>query len=136
MITVLLEERRNQRRTELQGILFDRTTSAGEDDNPSCNCGWSSQHCLAYIKRLQKEEVSPSHALNSTISEVVEKLEIMDDPTMPREWVKRTYRWHQDPMYRLRLSWSMDTFKKRNGICIDCVKSSTAAAKEICRIKH
>lgn len=122
--------------TELQQILLDGTTSAGTDDNHDCNCGWSSQHGFAYMKLLMKEELLPLEVLNSTISEVVEKLEKMNDPTMPREWAPCNYRWHRDPSYRSIRSWELDTFKKGNGICIDCVQSSTAAAKQICRIKH
>ncbi|KAF2807528.1 uncharacterized protein BDZ99DRAFT_392986 [Mytilinidion resinicola] len=131
-----LEERRNQMRTKLQKILLDGASDAGTDDHCNCSCGWSSQHGFAYMKLLQKEELGPLQTLSTTISGVLEKLENMNDPTIPRGWVPCSYRWHGDPGYRRRRKSRLDDFKKGNGLCIDCVRSSTTAAKQICRTKH
>jgi hypothetical protein len=38
MVTDLLEERRNRMRTELQHILFNRSTDAGMNESSSCTC--------------------------------------------------------------------------------------------------
>jgi len=123
-------------RIELQDILLDGTKDAGTEDNHNCSCGWSSRHSSAYMQLLQKEELWPLQMVHTTISQVLEKLERMDDPTIPHEWVPCNYRWHADPNYRLRRSWRLDKFKRSNGLCIDCVRSRTTATKHICRIKH
>jgi hypothetical protein len=123
-------------RTELQQIILDGTTTAGTEDDHTCSCGWSSQHGFAYMRLLMQENLLPGHTLYSTISDVVKKFEEMNDPTMPRKWVRCNYRWHSDPTYRSMRSWELDSFNKGNGICIDCVRSSTATTEQNCRIKH
>src|SRR4051794_9949810 len=70
-------------RTELQDILLDGTKDAGTEDNHNCSCGWSSRHSSAYMQLLQEEELWPLQMVHTTISQVLEKLERMDDPTIP-----------------------------------------------------
>ncbi|KAK7178318.1 hypothetical protein PSPO01_15627 [Paraphaeosphaeria sporulosa] len=135
-VIYLLEERRSRMRTELQDILLYGTKDAGIDDDRNCSCGWSSRHSSAYMQLLQKEELWPLKTLDTTISQVLQKLECMDDPAMPREWVPCKYRWHTDPTYRISRSQRLENFKRSNGLCIDCVRSSTTTMKHICQIKH
>jgi hypothetical protein len=136
LVIDLLEERRTKMRTELQQIILDGTTTAGTNDTQNCSCGWSSQHGFAYMRLLMEEKLLPEHTLCSTISNVVKRFERMNDPTMPHEWVPCNYRWHTNPNYRSTRSRKLDLFKKENGICIDCVQSSTATTEQNCRIRH
>ena len=125
-------------RTELEQILIEGMTDAGTDDGRNCNCGWSSRRGFSYMRQLQKEKLWPVQMLDTTISQVVERMEVMNDPALPQEWVRCDYRWHTDPNYRATRSWRLRTFKKSNGLCIDCIRSSnvTAVATQSCRIRH
>ncbi|KAF2495477.1 hypothetical protein BU16DRAFT_390775 [Lophium mytilinum] len=134
----LLEERRNHMRAELQQILLDGKIQFGTDDGPECSCSWSSRHSSAYMDLLQREGLEPLKMLsNMTVTEVLEKMERMNDPTIPREWKPCNYRWHRNPDLRIMRKSKLDIFKKGNhGLCIDCIRSSTTDEKQTCRIKH
>jgi hypothetical protein len=121
LVTDLLEEQRNRMRTELQQMLFYGSTDAGMDDSSACTCAWSSRHSLAHTELLREKELLPLQILTITISEVVEKLEQMEDPTMPSQWVPCNYRWHGTPSYRAKRGERLREFHERKGLCIDCI---------------
>ena len=125
-------------RTELEQILIEGMTDAGKNDDQHCKCGWSSRHIFSYMKLLENEKLGPVQMLDTTISQVVERLEVMNDPALPPEWARCDYRWHTEPNYRARRGQRLRTFKMINGLCIDCVRSSkvTAVTTQSCRIKH
>ncbi|KAF2801904.1 uncharacterized protein BDZ99DRAFT_504179 [Mytilinidion resinicola] len=135
-VICFLEERRSRMRVELQQILLDGERGAGTDDDRRCSCSWSSRHSSAYMELLRTKRSGPLQTLDTTISEVLEKLENMDDPTISREWDPCDYRWHTDPKFKRMRNWRLNDFKKSKGLCIDCVRSSTVAARQICRIEH
>jgi hypothetical protein len=135
MAADLLEERRSWMRTKLQHILFEGSTDAGTDDNCKCTCAWSSRHSLAHTELLQKQELQPLQILTITISEVVERLENMEDPAIS-VWVPCSYRWHGTPKYRAKRRERLRELHKRDGLCIDCLRSVTSAENGNHRVKH
>jgi hypothetical protein len=101
---------------KLQEIILSGTRLAGMVDNRQCTCGWSSQH---------REELLPTNTLNYTISDVLERMEKIDDPVLPGHWVPCGYRWHVRPDYRGLRSYELDEFKNCNdGLSIDGIRSS------------
>jgi hypothetical protein len=136
MVTDLLEERRNRMRIEVQQILFDGSTDAGWEESSGCTCAWSSRHSLAHTELLREQKLWPSQILTITISQAIERMEKMGDPTMPNQWVCCDYRWHRDPRYRAKRGERLRELQERNGLCIDCVRLATTAANQAHRINH
>ena len=133
----LLEERRSRMRMEFQQILFDGTKSGEADGSGQCDCGWSSRHSFAYVKLLQAESLQPSQMLNTTLSRLLDKLDRMPDPTVPRNnWAQCGYPWHPNHHYREIRKWKLSKLKEANGLCIDCVRSNSTSEEQSCRVKH
>jgi hypothetical protein len=136
LITDLLEERRNWMRTKMQQILFDGLTDTGTDNNSACTCAWSSRHSLAHTELLQNQELQPLQILTITISEVVERLEQMEDPAISGQWAHYSYRWHRTPRYRAIRRERLRELHEKGSLCIDSLRSSTTATNKIHRVKH
>jgi hypothetical protein len=136
MAADLLEEQRNQIRTELQQILFDGSTDAGWEESSGCTCAWSSRYSLAHTELLREQKLWPSQILTITISQAIERMEKMGDPTMTNQWVRCDYRWHRDPRYRAKRGERLRELQERNGLCIDCVRLGTTVANQAHRINH
>ncbi|KAF2000416.1 hypothetical protein P154DRAFT_492065 [Amniculicola lignicola CBS 123094] len=135
-VIYLLEERRSQMHVALQHMLLDGSTDAGSDYEPQCTCGWSGQHCLAYIGLLRTNNLWPSNMADITISQVMEKINVMGDPTLGNGWAQCGYRWHRTTEYGRMRKYRLDSMQRSNGVCIDCVRSRATATKRNCRIKH
>lgn len=135
MVTDLLEERRNRMRTELQHILFNGSTDAGMDESSSCTCAWGAVHSLAHTELLQHEDLRPLQVLDVTVSKIVEKMEQMRDPLMPKQWERCDYRWHGEPRYRATRGDRLNGFRERNRLCIDCVRDGTTTRNQVHRTK-
>ncbi|KAI2481028.1 btb poz domain-containing protein [Pyrenophora tritici-repentis] len=131
----LLEEQRNLIRIELQQLLFQGSFYAGTDDR-RCTCGWGSCHNLAYNELLRERHLEPSQISTGKVSQVLQQLEEMPDPTMPYEWEPCDYRYHKKPRYRESRALRLREIQEGNGLCIDCFRSSTTAEDQVHRIKH
>lgn len=123
-------------RTGLFDILLHGTTAAETDDHTICTCGGSGLHISAYIRLLQEMDVWPLKMFDTTISNNIETLESIGDPVIPNVCARCKIRWHSKSTYRMHRKKKLNTYKNSEGLCIDCVRSSTTVTKRICRIKH
>ncbi|ORY11344.1 hypothetical protein BCR34DRAFT_624859 [Clohesyomyces aquaticus] len=131
----LLAEERSQKYVDLQDIIFCGIARGG-DSYPKCTCAYTSTHTSAYARLIKDRKLSPSRAREITISEIIEKLVVMEDPVPPKGWTECDYWWHGGSSRRSSLEYGLKELRKKPGLCIDCIRPSTSGAKATCRIEH
>jgi hypothetical protein len=130
----MLEEQRSLLRTEIEQLLVQGATSGS--DNGSCSCAWSSRHSLAYMELLKAKQLEPQHLHGMSLTQILDRVDKMSDPTVSHNTQPCGYRWHSQPAYRAIRSLAIDSTKARDGLCIDCVKRSATAIARNCRMRH
>jgi hypothetical protein len=121
---------------KLQDGLHKASTGAGSDDNRACTCAWSSRHHLAFTDVLRRQNLEPANMLGLTLAQVLNQLELMEDPVVP-QFDQCGYRWHCQPNYRQMLNyWALKPLREGPGLCLDCVRSLVEGANRDCRIQH
>jgi hypothetical protein len=115
----MLEEQRSQFRTEIVQLLVQGATSCGSDGG-SCSCAWSSRHSLAYIELLETKQLQPRYLNGMPLTQIMDTVDRMSDPTLPHNTQPCRYRWHTQPRYREFRIHAIDLLKARDGLCIDC----------------
>lgn len=69
------------------------------------------------------------------ISELIKTLEEMDDPETQAHHRKCKVD-HKDTKYRSSRGVQLKKLKKRNGLCLDCIRLQADAQKGACRVPH
>ena len=122
-------------RIRLQEIILDGIKDM-RTDAFNCKCGWTSHYNDAYMELLKSNRLWPLQMLDITVSQAIEKIEQMNDPAAPPGWTSCGSRQHTNIDYRNRNSLRLNSLKRANGLCIDCIWSSTTDTKHICRVQH
>jgi hypothetical protein len=114
----LLEERRTRFRAELCELLIRGKKGACRGD-----CSWGKTRSEEYGRLLA--EYTPIKMLNTPMADVITKMEQVSTEDMGRTSYSNIYgRCHHKPVpYRATLPGMLDALKKRNRICIDCVRN-------------
>ena len=120
----LLEEQRATARLKAADILIEGVN----DVTGLCvhKCGWTSKYAYAYMKLLEKEELWPKLLTQKSISKALESAERMPDPIPEESSAACAYGYkHAAPAYRRNRAESLDSFYKRIGLCLQCVRSGS-----------
>ena len=120
---------------EIEQILAVGATSCGSD-SASCSCAWSSRHSLAYMELLQTKELQPRYLHGMSLTQILDRVDRLSDPTVSHNTQPCGYRWHSEPSHRAYRIDAIGLMKARDGLCIDCVKRSATATARNCRMKH
>lgn len=78
--------------------------------------------------------MSPCDMKSISISELIKRIEGVDDPETQTDHRKCTSFPHSDVKYRSSRGPQLEKSKKINGLCLDCVRLHTDAQKGACRI--